>query len=72
MKKPNIALSIGLLIFAAIQLLKHLFHFELPDFWYGFVVGLSLVLMVTGLLGGASLCERLRAGKRNIFGIREK
>lgn len=67
MKKPNIFLSIGLVIFTIIQLLKHLSLMDFPDFVYGFVLGVAIIFMAAGFIPTSHDFSRLKNIKTNLF-----
>ena len=67
MKKSNILLSIGLLFYAIIQLLKHLVKIDVPDFVEGFITGIALVFMVLGIISISYKLLKLKNFKRNLF-----
>ena len=67
MQKPNMFLSIGLVIFTLIQLLKHLSLMDFPDFVYGFALGVAMIFMVIGFIPMSHNFSRLKNFKTNLF-----
>jgi len=66
MKKPNIFLSIGMVVFIIIQLLKHLSPMDIPDFIYGFAISIAIVFMAVGIIPIPHDLSRLKNFKTDL------